>query len=556
MKALAYGFTTICLLSAVLVGCGGGGGGGNNNEESNPAPSPNQPPVISNLTASPNPVSKGQTMTVSATASDPEGDTLNYQWTVPAGYTIQSGQGSPQIVVLATQLLAKGNVQVTVSDGSLTATSSVAVSTNDGAWGTAGSIENDNGQNYSPQIAIAANGDAIAVWTQYDGTRNSVWANRYVASTGWETAGSIETDANSNWELQVATDANGNAIAVWTQQQCGNDGPCRYTIWADRYDVAGGSWGTAVQINSGDGSSYYNNSPQVAMDASGNAIVVWTQYDDGNANLWTNRYVAGVGWEGAKAQTHAGYNYNSQIAMDAKGDAIIVWMQYGINILAKRYVAGGDWEKTVLIESVSGYSYSNLQIAMNAGGDAIVVWGQCTDTQCNQGNIWASRYVADKDWETAMQVETANLPLQCYPDQQVAMDASGNAIVVWTQYTYTTDNGCNQPSIQANRYTAGTGWGTAAPIETDDKDNWGPRIAMDPSGNAIAVWTQCGGEAPCNILANRYVAGTGWGTAAPIDTNDQDNYYPQIAMAAGGDAVAVWTQYDGTLDNIWANAFK
>ena len=197
MKTLTYRFTTICLPSAVLLGCGGGGGGsgGNNNEESNPPPSPNQAPVITNLTALPNPLSKGQTMTVTATASDPDGGTLNYQWTVPAGYTIQSGQGTSQIVVLATQLLAKGNVEVTVSDGSLTATSSVAVSTNDGTWGTAAPIENDNESNENPDIAMAINGDAIAVWIHRNGPPSNVWANRYVASTGWEAAGPIVNES-------------------------------------------------------------------------------------------------------------------------------------------------------------------------------------------------------------------------------------------------------------------------------------------------------------------------------------------------------------------------
>jgi len=37
-------------------------------------------------------------------------------------------------------------------------------------------------------------GNAIAVWGQSDGTRNNVWANRYVAGSGWGTAVLLEND--------------------------------------------------------------------------------------------------------------------------------------------------------------------------------------------------------------------------------------------------------------------------------------------------------------------------------------------------------------------------
>ena len=131
------------------------------------------------------------------------------------------------------------------------------------------------------------------------------------------------------------------------------------------------------------------------------------------------------------------------------------------------------------------------------------------------------------------------------------MDSSGNAIAVWHQSDGTRYN------IWANRYVPGTGWGTAALIETDDSgDANNPQVAMDADGNAIAVWVQDDGTRS-NIWANRYVPGTGWGTAALIETDDSwvwDN--PQVAVDAGGNAIAVWEQWDGTRFNIWANRFN
>jgi hypothetical protein len=48
------------------------------------------------------------------------------------------------------------------------------------AFGTAALIETDNaGDADNPQIAFDANGNALAVWEQFDGTRYNIWANRY-----------------------------------------------------------------------------------------------------------------------------------------------------------------------------------------------------------------------------------------------------------------------------------------------------------------------------------------------------------------------------------------
>jgi len=52
--------------------------------------------------------------------------------------------------------------------------------TEDGDWGTAALIETDNvGSTYRPQIAFDSSGNAIAVWSQSDGTRYNIYANRF-----------------------------------------------------------------------------------------------------------------------------------------------------------------------------------------------------------------------------------------------------------------------------------------------------------------------------------------------------------------------------------------
>jgi hypothetical protein len=153
-------------------------------------------------------------------------------------------------------------------------------------WGTAKLIGSDSaGDAYSPQIAVDAMGNALAVWHQLDGPHYNIKANRYSAQSGtWGMAQLIESDNTGHAEYpQVAVDDSGNAFVVWEQF----DGT-RFSIYANRYSAQSGTWGTAQLIESDNaGDAEY---PQIAVDASGNAFAVWQQYDGTCRNIYVNRF--------------------------------------------------------------------------------------------------------------------------------------------------------------------------------------------------------------------------------------------------------------------------
>jgi len=132
----------------------------------------------------------------------------------------------------------------------------------------------------------------------------------------------------------------------------------------------------------------------------------------------------------------------------------------------------------------------------------------------------------------------------------VAVDPVGNAVAVWPQGDGIVD------TIWANTYNPVTGWGSARYMETNRRgDARSPQVAVDPSGNAVVVWFEHDGTR-YNIWSNTYTAGTGWGNATLIETNDTGSAaYPQVAVDPSGNAVAVWYQKDGTRYNIWANSY-
>lgn len=133
------------------------------------------------------------------------------------------------------------------------------------------------------------------------------------------------------------------------------------------------------------------------------------------------------------------------------------------------------------------------------------------------------------------------------------MDPAGNAIVVWEFVD-------GVSSLAAARFAAATGsWSAAVSIETDTVGNTQQAsIAMDAAGNALVVWRSSDGVMT-NVWSNRYAAGQGWGSAALIEAvNSGDANSPQVAARANGDAVAVWSQDDDAAPSasIWFNRYR
>jgi hypothetical protein len=193
-----------------------------------------------------------------------------------------------------------------------------------GTWSAARFIAADTGQSVqtAPQLAVAPNGDALAIWTQSNGTRVQVVTNRYsAASAAWGTEQAIDSapGGDSN-DAQVGMDVNGNAWAVWTQGS---------QVLGRRCD-AGGSWATAVVIDAD--VSQGSRHPQVAFDANGNAMAVWVvaaslvQNGPLNSLIGASFCPVGGSWGTTQVlETVAGQSGDPQIVLDATGHGTAIW---------------------------------------------------------------------------------------------------------------------------------------------------------------------------------------------------------------------------------------
>lgn len=376
-----------------------------------------------------------------------------------------------------------------------------------------------------------------------------------VLCKSWGTAEPIENDNQGDAVTpQTAVDDNSNVIAVWQH----NDSPIasNNSAYTNRY-TAGSGWGTAGPIMPGTADGDNAKSPEIAMDGNGNAIALWWRYDASasSSDMVASRYTADTGeWGPAVPVSDPDEALpslpNFQVATDNSGNAIAVWEQEdgagNESIWANFYTADSGWEGAGLVENDNAGNASSPDIAFDSSGNAIAVWDQDDGTR---RNIRASVYMAGSDWGTPGLIENDNAGAATAP--QIAIDGSGNALAIWTQ------NNGTRVRVRVNRYTP-DGWGTAEWIDNDDAgEAYGfshSHIAFDDSGNAIAVWRQDDGER-YSIWANHYTPESGWGQASLIENNNNgDAFRPRIAIDSGGNAMVVWSQAgDTSRRDIWAN---
>lgn len=421
--------------------------------------------------------------------------------------------------------------------------------TADGAWqATPDTVDTSALDNNGGRVVVDEQGVATAVWLQFDGTINSVVANRYVPDTGWGSSPvSLEAGSGNASGVELAVDSDGNVFAVWQQA----DGSSVLHIWTARYEAASGSWGAPEQLDTGASDA---GAAKVAVDGNGNAIAVWNQTDGTRNNLWASRFNSGI-WSTAELIENDDSNdaLEPALAMDSVGNAVVVWILgdgfFTGDVKATRF-SGGAWNATPVdletrVDIDVGFS---PEVAMDSNGNAIAVWGQADDS--GTFNTWANRYNAVAGtWSGAEAIAIGNGNVMA---PQIAVDGSGNALAVWLQ-----DNGND---VWSNGFAvAGTSWGTPEVIDSLAGAAMFPQIAMDATGHGVAIWFQNDAVPLSSTLVNRYVKGTGWSGATAIesdDTNENNLDKPALGMNSKGEAMAVWHQRQsgGTFD-LWSSSF-
>ena len=202
----------------------------------NKAPQPNLPPVVS-VPASAS-VESGKQVTIQATASDPNGDTLSYQWSLPAGLTA-TGQDSATLVVTGPSVTSDTAYDLTlvVTDGSLDASAATRLTVK--PVSTGGGCEASDPE--------AANWPAWNASTVYN-AETKVSHNQLVWQAKYWTQGNEPSQTADQWKLISPVQLGWNAGVAYNAGDLTNhngrkwkaqywtkgDEPGKAAVWVDQ----------------------------------------------------------------------------------------------------------------------------------------------------------------------------------------------------------------------------------------------------------------------------------------------------------------------------------
>ena len=349
----------------------------------------------------------------------------------------------------------------------------------------------------SASVAMDTSGNFVIAW-QSDNQDGSyrVFAQRY-DSDGTPVGSEFQVDTYDDlWSQEspsVAMDANGNFVITWMNYEVDANG---YDIFAQRYDSDGTPVGSDFLVFTHP--SVSSEYPSVAMDASGNFVIAW-QIDnqDGSYRVFAQRYDSDGTPVGSEFQVDTYDDLWSQespsVAMDANGNFVITWMNYevdanGYDIFAQRYDSDGTpVGSDFLVFTHPSVSSEYPSVAMDASGNFVIAWQ--IDNQDGSYRVFAQRYYSDGTPDgSEFQVNTHTEGYQ--GSASVATDANGNLVIAWESdgqdgssygifaQKYDSDGNPVGSEFQVNVCTVGA--------------QRHPSVAMDASGNFVIAWESDG----------------------------------------------------------------
>lgn len=361
----------------------------------------------------------------------------------------------------------------------------------------------------------------------------------------------------------VAIDAAGGFVVVW---ESAVQAPGDFSgIYAQRYDAAGAAQGGEFQVNTTADAD--EQLPRVAMNATGAFVVVWEDTDqDGNLHVYSRRFDAAGAALGNDEEVTSGListstiSTNPAVAMDASGNYVVAWENFDdVNgdgdIYARRFAANGIADGTdFMVNTTTINDQAAVALAMNAAGDFVVSWQSAA--QDGDGNgIYAQLYdAAGTVLKSEFPVNTTTLNEQTAP--AVAMSANG-FVVAWQSLTQDGDG----YGIYAQRYDAtGTALGGEFPVNTTTaSEQTAPAVAMN-TGSFTIAWESLGQDGNLKgIFAQRYDAnGATLGGEFQVNTTTaKDQALPAVAMNSDGASVVAWQSYaqDKSWNGVYAQRY-
>lgn len=405
-------------------------------------------------------------------------------------------------------------------------------------------------------IATDASGNAILFWRQLidpsDTVGNSFrgFASFYDASTKtWSEAVQLDTNAARIRNLKVAMSPSGDGVAVWVAgPSAGQDvATTPSQVRAAVFDGTTRTWGNVVRLDVEVGAA---DTPDVALDGDGDALVAWAQNQNGISRVYVDRLVNGA-FVGAQALPTQGLGQSQfpQVAVNDAGQMSVVWEELLGNVdvwvpFVSRYT--GTWTAPEDMRSDAGILEGawgrSPDVGIDSAGNITVVFIQ--DNLADRSILSAVYTESSGVWGAPLPAESLSAPVTT---PQLSVDRNGLATLVFQAAEYApSGDPTNFGDIYAARRSAAGDWATQvrlAVLAPSASELANPQARADQRGNAFAFWVR-GNEA----FTSRFGAVSGlWVGPEEIGTDEATSVVsPELAVSPGGNAFASWVESQGT----------
>ena len=342
-----------------------------------------------------------------------------------------------------------------------------------GIWGPSAVVPGTRG---AAEVAAAfdRSGELVLVWTS--GRR--VLSARRAPAGGWTTptllhrtpGGSAGTIPAS---LVLAVNDRGRAVVAWETLDDDQDAILSRPRVQAVVGTPSGAWGSVRSL------ARNAIRPQVSLDRSGRAVLVWEQLvGDRDTGVAARTRAPGHGWSSARTLTRPGAHAGlPRLAGRATGDVVVCWTfenASGPGLRVRRWSPTLGWQPASRMPGFRGHPWW-VALGMDASGRATLGWGRY------EGGI----HVVDQDltgrWGTAERLHDVR---PVFLGLALEVNAAGDAVLGWQSLA-----GDQHPVQAAYRPASGT-WGSAVDLSSTVGTSFGPALAVEPDGDAVAVWSR------------------------------------------------------------------
>ncbi len=401
-----------------------------------------------------------------------------------------------------------------------------------GSWGPPINIYTDNPAG-TPAVGIDSNGNAVIGYSWIQGQNANAGATQLINGVPMNTiAFPVGPNSGSVNTLNIAVNAIGNATMIWTEF----DGVTS-TDFIRSSSLLSGTWSSPASLSDPSIESVQTNAlPGITIDSTNGSIGIWVPFNNTNSNTNVSYDLYSSGSWGGETNLSTPSTDFINIAFvsgSPTGQAFALWPNTGLFQLQGAYFDGSSWTGNLDISSdLNTNCLAPIAVSMNSSNDALLLWNN------NIAGGLSSILFSGGSYGTA---KTVFVPsgAQVVQAAAVALDNVGDGAAVWVAY----DGGTFTASLYFASYISET-WGVPILLDQLVGDMVAlsfPNIGLGGNGNAVLVWQRTNQDTTTGVMASFMTKGA---TVAPsptlLSTDTTDGQNPYLAVNSSEQAVACW----------------